>query len=277
LAAAPSSVAPSVTATASPTVPAASTAASPMDPAAPGAAGGPDRPRPRPRPPRRRRRGLATEAEPSGPPASAALGRRSTSPGCASRSTSGSPPASLPSATVAAPASRGALEDPPRPRPPRRRRRVPVPVAVTGPDPSGFVPEASGGPVEPPAVASVASRTPSALVGSVIVAPFVRVRGAAASSEAGVRVVRAREVRAGAFGVALGSVSSCVRTGSGSCSSGPCGASSRTRTSLSSAGAPAAASPDHPGAGLAGASPSFLAGVPAATMAARQRASSEPG
>jgi len=192
-------------------------------------------PPPRPRPPRRRRL-LVLEPEPAPPfdPCSTPPGTRSTSPGCASRSTSGSASV-VPPATVAwsfgVPAGVPAPERPlpPRPRPPRLlRRRVgaawpsagtslalaPSPPAAVPPDP-----DSSG--------------------------PFAfelgrRVRGAGASGS--LRGVRARRGRAGA----LGSVGSCCWpcscTGAGAVAPGPCGASLRTLES-SSGGPPGRAPP----------------------------------
>jgi hypothetical protein len=168
---------------------------------------------PVPRPPRRR------PAELDLVPPLGAFSTRSTSPGCASRSTSGwsAAPEVSPSVVPAPEAPAPERPFPPRPRPPRRRRRR-----------AGVVPVSVDGSVE----------------GSVVpaTAPSVRVPELAGDSPA------PRGARRGRVEPVAGCVvvSSCCCTGAGATAPGPCGASSRTRKS--SSGRP-------PGRGPPGANP----------------------
>jgi hypothetical protein len=195
----------------------------------------------RPRPPRLRVLGLVVVPAPGGPTATSVVpGTRSTSPGWASRSTSGC------SSTAFEPeAGRPAPDEPPprppRPRPPRRRRRrAPLrggPASeVVGSSMGSFRSVADGRSGDGFSVGAT-------VVSSGIVAPFAWGRGAAPASGTGDLGVRVRGPRAGARRGAFGSVSSWVRTSSGTRSPGSCGACSRTRKSLSSAERPGRGSP----------------------------------
>ena len=217
----------------------------------------PLRPRPRPRPPRDRRRVPAGRSP---------VDARSTSPGWASRSTSGcssvvgrsarreplrpragaaSPSyeegadvVTAPSPAVApVPAPDPERPRPPRPRPPRRRLRAPEPGAGEPPSP---VPVA----VEPPSVepgaslgSAISDLETAEPRSSFIVAPFVweGARAVLAERTGSVAPERLLERRAGTDGPG-GLASSVGRTAVGTSSPRPCGASLRTRKAPFSAG-----------------------------------------
>ena len=217
----------------------------------------PLRPRPRPRPPRDRRRVPAGRSP---------VDARSTSPGWASRSTSGcssvvgrsarreplrpragatSPSdgegadvVTAPSPAVApVPAPDPERPRPPRPRPPRRRLRAPEPGAGELPSPVPVAVEAPS--VEPgaslgSAISDLETVEPRS---SFIVAPFVWEGARAVLAERTGSVARERLLgrRVGTGGPG-GLASSVGRTAVGTSSPRPCGASLRTRKSPFSAG-----------------------------------------